>query len=199
MASLSDFSEADYAALAKWLGHRRSGITDIVELEGFLTAIVIGPRTVSPMAWLPKIWGGKAPKFASLEELNRFVALVMAYYNDLARWFALDPDRFEPTFYEHEAHGPRVVIVDEWCTGFLKGMRVDPKSWIPLKKAAPHLLKPLQLFGSPAGWAELEAGGEAKTHKHWSPKVAPAVRAIHQFWLRIRLAELQASGDQTTH
>ncbi len=32
---------------------------DIVTLDGFLTALAIGPRMVPPSVWLPLVWGGE--------------------------------------------------------------------------------------------------------------------------------------------
>ena len=186
---LTGFTDQDFEELDAWLMRRGKGIFDIVELEGFLTAIVIGPHTLSAMTWLPKVWGGKAAKFKDLEEMNRFIALIMGYYNDIVRWFEQDPGHFRPTFYENKSQGKRVIIVDEWCVGFLKGMRLDAAGWKPLKRERPDLLLPIELFGSPAGWRELEAGGHATLHKKWSPKIAPAVRAIHQFWVPFRAAQ----------
>jgi uncharacterized protein len=193
------FSDADHRQLDEWLTRRSQGITDIVELEGFLTAIVIGPNTLQPTRWLPKVWGGTQPKFKDLEELDRFVVLVMGYYNDIVAWFEQEPDRFEPTFYESNVGGKRILIVHEWCFGFLKGMRLDAAGWKPLKQSSPELLKPIQLFGSPAGWKQLKAGGDAKMHKTWSPKIAPAVRAIHQYWLPARLAAYQRATGRPVH
>ena len=122
---VTGFSEDDFAALDEWLARRRVGICDISELEGFLVALVIGPNTVQPMTWLPKVWGGRKPQFRDAEEFNRFVALVMGYYNDLVLWFEHVPGRFRPTLYETKYEGRRIQIVDEWCVGFLKWMRLD--------------------------------------------------------------------------
>ncbi|MGO9632560.1 MAG: UPF0149 family protein [Steroidobacteraceae bacterium] len=192
----SPFTDEDFEQLAAWLERRRAGITDIVELEGFLTPIVIGPNTLSPNAWLPKVWGGKAPKFKDLEEMNHFIALVMGLYNDLVLIFDQAPAEFRPTFYESKVRGRRVQIVDEWCVGFLKGMRIDRAGWTPLKRERPELLKPIELFGSLAGWRELAAGGEEKMHRRWSPKITPAVRSIHAYWVPHRIAqERQLRGD----
>lgn len=193
------FSEGAFEELDAWLLRRRIGITDIVELEGFLTALVIGPVTLNPMTWLPKVWGGKAPKFKNLEEMNRFIALVIGYYNDLVLRFESAPDRFQPTFYESRVAGRRVIVVDEWCFGFLKGMRVDAPSWKPMKAEHPELLRPLQLFGAPAGWKEIASGAGASIHRKWSPKVAPAVRAIHQFWMPYRRAQNRTSSGEAVH
>jgi len=52
-----------------------------------------------------------------------------------------------------------------------------------LKRERPDLLKPLQLFGTSAGFRELDAGGADKMHALWSPRIEPAVRDIHAFWL----------------
>ena len=173
-----------------------TGIVDIVELEGFLTALVIGPNLAPPTAWLPKVWGGKNPKFKDLEELNHFVALVMGLHNDLALVFDQAPDQFRPTFYETQVGGQRIQIVDEWCAGFLKGVRLDAAGWRALKRERPELLKPIELFGSKAGWRELEAGGEEKMHRRWSPKITPAVRAIHAYWIPHRIQTHRAiCGD----
>ena len=188
MISAPQFSQREFDALAEWLLRRGKGIYDIVGLEGYLTAVVIGPNTLSPLRWLPNVWGGAQPKFRDLNELNQFTGLVVGFYNDIALQFDRAPDRFIPTFYESKVDGKRVQVVYDWCVGFLKGMRLDAAGWKPLKQQRPDLLKPLQLFGTRAGWSELEAGGEEKMHRLWSRKIAPAVRQIHAFWLPHRRA-----------
>ncbi len=185
----SPFTDDEFEELDAWLLRRSTGTTDIVELEGFLTAIVVGPNTLSPNLWLPKVWGGKVPKFKDLAEMNHFIALVMGLHNELVLIFDQAPEQFCPTFYESKVGGRRIQIVDEWCVGFLKGMRLDSAGWKPLKRARPDLLKPIELFGSKAGWRELEAGGDEKMHRRWSPKITPAVRAIHAYWIPHRIAQ----------
>ena len=188
MNSLPQFSQREFDTLAEWLLRRGKGIYDIVGLEGYLTAVVIGPNTLSPLRWLPKVWGGAQPKFRDLDELNQFTGLVVSFYNDLALQFDHAPDRFRPTFYESRVDGKRVQVVDEWCVGFLKAMRLDAAGWKPLKQQRPDLLKPLRLFGTRAGWRELEAGGEEKMHRIWSRKIARVVRQIHACWVPHRRA-----------
>jgi uncharacterized protein len=192
----SPFTDDQFEELAAWLERRSKGIQDIVELEGLLTALVIGPNSVHPTSWLPKVWGGKDPKFKDIQELNHFVGLVMGLHNDLALTFDQAPEQFRPTFYESKVAGKRVQIVDEWCVGFLKGMRLDAAGWKPLKREQPELLKPIELFGSKAGWRELDAAGAEKMHRRWSPKITPAVRAIHTYWIPHRIVKhREFSGD----
>jgi uncharacterized protein len=151
------------------------------------------------MRWLPKVWGGKQPPFRNLDEMNQFLALVMGFYNDLVGWFELEPERIKPTFYERVVDGKRYRIVDEWCSGFMKGIRLDATAWKTLKRERPELLKPLELFGTRAGMRELAAGGAAAMHKKWSPKITPAVRAIHQFWLPQRIARHRDALGERAH
>jgi uncharacterized protein len=190
------FTEDDFRALDSWLQRRRTGFYDVVTLEGFLTAIVIGPNTLMPMMWLPKVWGGRQPRFKDLEEMNRFMMLVMGLYNAIVFQFESDPAGFEPTFYESKVGRKRVIVVDEWCVGFIKGTRLDAAGWKRLKHERPELLKPLQLFGTRAGWHELRAGGEVKMHTKWSVQVAPAVRGIYAFWLPHRRSQLPPGEDE---
>jgi uncharacterized protein len=193
------FSEDDFEQLSAWLLKRARGIFDIVTLEGFLTAIVIGPASISPMLWLPKVWGRGKPQFRNLEELNRFEALVMGLYNEIAGCFEHDPAAFEPSFYESPLNDRTVIIVDEWCDGFVKGMRVDAPGWKLLRAARPDLLEPMELFGTRAGWRRLEQGGEEAMHAKWSVRIAPAVREIHAYWLPHRRANLTLPGNSLRH
>ena len=193
-----EFSDEDLDTLGEWLMRRGKGFYDVVELEGFLTAIIIGPTTLSPLTWLPKVWGGKQPKFRDLEEMNRFLALVMGFYNSIVSWFENAPGEFEPTFYERKVGRRTYVIVDEWCFGFMKGVRLDAAGWKPLKRERPDLLKPLELFGTRAGFRELDAGGADRMHAQWSPRIAPAVREIHAYWLP-RRARAFAARDPHVH
>ncbi|MBS0379574.1 MAG: UPF0149 family protein [Proteobacteria bacterium] len=84
-----------------------------------------------------------------LDELNRFVALVMGFYNSIAVVFETAPSEFEPTFYESRVRGKKVIIVDEWCVGFIEGMRMDSSGWNLLRGERPAFLRPIELFGRP--------------------------------------------------
>jgi len=54
------FSDHDFDTLNEWLIRRPAGLLDIVELEGFLTAIVIGPNLLMPNIWLARPSGGSS-------------------------------------------------------------------------------------------------------------------------------------------
>ncbi len=65
-------------------------------LDGFFTALVIGPGTVLPSTWLPFVWdmsGRKEePKFETLEQAQRIVELLMKMMNSLVMKLSTYPD-----------------------------------------------------------------------------------------------------------
>jgi uncharacterized protein len=63
---------ADLEVLDNFLRSDRSPPESMMlsELDGFLTGIAIGPELIRPSEWLPLIWGGDSPEFASLDEAN---------------------------------------------------------------------------------------------------------------------------------
>lgn len=105
------FRNEDFDLLEAWLLRRSKSILDIVELEGFLTAVAIGPVTLMPSHWLPRILGGKSSGFRTEQEFGEFMRLVMGFYNHIITWFQNDPQRFEPTFYERRVKGKRILVV----------------------------------------------------------------------------------------
>ena len=50
-------------------------------LDGYLTALIVGPATPSSSRWLPLVWdmsgGGAEPEFESPEEAQHIMALLM--------------------------------------------------------------------------------------------------------------------------
>jgi uncharacterized protein len=66
------------------------------DLDGFLTAIVIGPELVMPSEWLPVIWEHEEPGFESTAHAESIIGLIMGRYNEIAAGFNADPEKFEP-------------------------------------------------------------------------------------------------------
>ena len=186
----SEFEELDDLLLSDDLPE---GCMDAVTLEGFLTAIAIGPVTVTPEHWLPQVFGSdpedSVPAFPSIKDFERVVKLIMRYYNSVLMIFNIGPEEFSPTFYIREVEGKTYTIVDEWCSGFLQGIALAGDAWQPLLGEQPGILRPFQLFATPEGWAELDAAeDEAAMHAQWSSKIEPTVHAIHAYWLPHREA-----------
>lgn len=136
-------------------------IVDLSELDGFLTTVVIGPTVVMPSRWLPAIWGGEMPPFASEEEAHRVTLWITRYLNSIAFEFQVAPREFMPLFNYREVDGQEYAIVEEWCYGFLRGVALMAEAWRVVEAREPELLGAIALFGSEAGWSAQDGMGEA--------------------------------------
>ncbi len=122
-------------------------------VDGFMTALIAGPRVVPPSEWLPAMFGdafGRA--FADPEDVQRAMGALMARWNVVAR--QLDPE----ALYEEPDRlrlAPLIGEIDEeararlaaegamseeeiaqlpppgavWAEGFLEAMRAFPGDW----------------------------------------------------------------------
>src|SRR4051812_34867589 len=97
-------------------------------MDGFLHAIAIGPTTLQPKLWLPKIWGTKElmPPMDSIEQLNHVLGLVMRHFNGIIAGLEKDPRQISPRWstatyaHDEQTHGD----AEMWAHGFVEGMRL---------------------------------------------------------------------------
>jgi uncharacterized protein len=163
--------------------HSPDDCMGLSDLDGFLTAIVVGPELIPPSEWLPVIWGGGEPKFETEEEMRTVLGTIMGRYNEIAECFNANPTEFEPIFLK----GPDgEVIASDWAGGFLDAVALRPEAWEPLTKhhKGGMMMMPLLLLN---GDAELDAGPDGVIHEDEflaeAPHMIPACIAdIHEFW-----------------
>ncbi|MBU1236826.1 MAG: UPF0149 family protein [Gammaproteobacteria bacterium] len=170
---------------------------DISMLDGFLTALAIAPENLPPSQWLPVVWGGSMA-WQSQAQADRMTTLVLRHANDILLYLRDEPDTFEPLLYEREHEGRTTAIIDEWCTGFVRGMALDEEGWRPLMEAeeGEDMLYPILLYGTEVGWAELEANPEiAARHDEYVASLGECVLAMLAWWLPVRKAKSTIRRD----
>jgi uncharacterized protein len=109
-------------------------------MDGFLTALLVGPATIGPSSdWLPTIWGGDqepAPApFASNQKRKRTTVLVLRHMRSIEAALSGPPDAWEPVFSVAElpgTQGEELADATDWCMGFLAAMDLAPDAWAPL-------------------------------------------------------------------
>lgn len=162
---------------------------DLSTLEGFLTAMVIGPSMVMPSKWVPWVWdhidGRVAPPFEDLDEANAMLGLVMRLYNSLIRRFQTDPEGFRPVCFDGAEWG-----ASEWCEGFLTGVGLDD-AWSPLLVGQPAWFRPFFRLGTDEGIRLTMQDEDAEL---WVDAIAPSLVKIHDFWLQRRQAASHPRG-----
>ncbi len=61
-------------------------------VDRFLHAVAVGPTTMHPKQWLPKIWSTKMmPPMDSIEQLNHILGLIMRHFNSIIAGLEGDP------------------------------------------------------------------------------------------------------------
>jgi uncharacterized protein len=139
--------------LSTWLGFLTSPIApkdamSPMELDGYLTGIVVSPDLLLPSRWLHRIWGENEPTFDSLDQTQTVIAAVMDHYNAIIA--ALDVGfkqieanktaDYRPLFLAGSGK-PNHDVVRAWVRGFGKAMALAPERWSSL--AEDERLQPL--------------------------------------------------------
>ncbi|OON63714.1 preprotein translocase [Massilia sp. KIM] len=165
-------------------------------LHGYLTAIAIGPESIMPAEWLPRVWGedGKsAPKWKNAKEEERVINQIMRFMNEILITFEVAPKDFEPLFVEHEVEGKSLIDAEAWCWGFCEGMELRPGSWDEVwESEIGELMRPLYLLGADEIEEEELAEVEDPFKAHQlALQVEANLPAIHRYWLTRRKAPVE--------
>ena len=162
---------------------------DITALDGFLTALAIGPGLPLPSRWMPVIWGGKGdPVAESAEQAHRIVSLIMRRMSMIGAMLGREPPAFEPILYEGEVEGGGTIVVAcDWCAGFLAGVELAFDDWQPLlgDQFDSAFFVPLVKLGTDEGRDEINAAEEPRAeYDKFVDLLAPCVVALDGYWKR---------------
>ncbi|MDP1870296.1 MAG: UPF0149 family protein [Gallionella sp.] len=166
---------------------------DISRLDGFFAALVLNPRLVMPSEYLPWIWdseeGEDAPGFASIEQANRIMALLMRYYNGVLD--AIAGNRFSPLFYTlAQGDGGKYYEAEGWAEGFMLGVFLFIEPWRAVFESEQESLSPMVLLGTQQGAELLEKSADVKqARKEAYDSIADAVAILYDYFTAQREAE----------
>jgi uncharacterized protein len=163
-------------------------------LDGYVTAIVAGPESISPLDWICPLLAidadafnhGDTPEFAA-------ISAVALRHNEISQILSTTPRQFEPM---HRRKPSGDVDPRPWCQGFYAAMQLKLSAWAPLLDArnVNHgLLRPILLHcrddqGRPL-LGPSRSGREAKHFLRNAYADTPAVvEALRQYWMPIRYA-----------
>jgi len=177
--------QIDLEELAEYLDSNLSpdGCMGLSDLDGYLTAIIVGPEFLMPSEWLPVIWGEEEPKFESTAHAEMIIGLIMGRYNEIITGFNSDPEEFEPIFWRRPTGE---VIVMDWAAGFLDAIETRGAAWGPLfgHSKATLLLEPLLIPGDDGEFDDERVPDDRWKEFYASrPDVTPnCVIGIYNFW-----------------
>jgi uncharacterized protein len=159
---------------------------DIVTLDGFLTALVVGPELVPPSLWLPTVWGGtNEPMFESSQQAERIIGLVLRRMNAINEMFGENTSGFEPLHYARETGDETHRLADDWCVGFMCAIELAGNAWEPLFDDETNrvLLMPILMLGTEEGQDEIEAAADpVAEYERALEMLELSVEAIDAYW-----------------
>ena len=127
--------------------HSPDNALGVSEIDGLLTALIIGPEMILPSDWLPVIWDHEQPSFTDAGEAEAVIGTIMGRYNEILSNLNGTPASANPVF-ERTPDGK--VLTADWCSGFVDGMRLRPAAWTPLvqDEECGELLTPVLALGA---------------------------------------------------
>lgn len=195
--SFARLSEAEFDELDHFLLYdvdtEEVMVMDMV--DGFMHAIAIGPTTIHPNQWLPKIWGTKEimPPMGSIEELNHMLGLVMRHFNSIIAGLDDDPREIRPCWSTMTYDGDERVYDDAegWSYGFVQGMRLCWEGWQPLLSTpqGKSWFRPIALLGEDNHSVDQdELTRTPAMRSALAQQIPQAVLDMHAHWLPVRIA-----------
>lgn len=165
-------------------------------LDGYLTAIAIGPTTLMPSEWLSGIWGPTpedAPAFESGDQAQRVFNLLLRHFNGILWSLENDPDSIAPLFSTRRVPGDPHEYLDaeSWAHGFMQGIKLSWSAWQPLfeDKQGQAWLRPLHLLGADEASEQEELLVRwPKQREELSEQIPDSIAAIYRYWLPYRRA-----------
>ena len=137
---------------------------NIVELDGYVAALIVCPHTIPPSEWLPGVWGSHID-FEDAEGTEETIAAVMGHYRRIARQLAESPEDYAPVMGVDAESGEDVW--EPWIGGFERGMRLRRAVWRQIarsddREAATSLNLIIALSDSCRGRSDLTEEDEEK-------------------------------------
>jgi len=157
------------------------------DLDGFLTAIAIGPELIMPSEWLPVIWGDDEPVFTDEAEMQGVLGGILSRYNQIRD--EITNGTFEPILWG-DADG--TAIGTDWAEGFMQGVGLRATKWERLLRSedgASLIFPILALCGDENGESllGLEPEEEDRIAAEAAALLPGCVMAIDDYWRRRKL------------
>lgn len=185
----------DLGLLEDFLFAEDSGLDqpmDVSMIDGFFCALVSGPHLISLARALPWVFdsehGEQQPALKDAAQMQQIKGVLMKQWQATAAELMSPHCAYEPLLGCRELDdGRQVFILDEWCAGYLLGMRLDPTAWLPLQVEQPAWFETLVRYGSEEGWRSMERQPPSDAeHEQAVAGLASQVLQIQRYWLARR-------------
>lgn len=165
-------------------------------LDGFLHALAIGPETVMPSRWLPKVWGqddgNMRPPTDDEKQVNHLLGLVMRHFNSIVFGFGQRPPFVEPLWgtTQYDALG-EFEDAEMWAYGFCEGVNLNRMAWQPMLSdpQGARWYRPIGLLGEDDFSPDQdELTRTPEQRQALAREIEGGLKKIHAYWLPLRNA-----------
>jgi uncharacterized protein len=101
-------------------------VSTIDGLDGYLTALIIGPRFIDPRLWMAALLGDTAIMATADTIEHAAIQAVVEHHNRLAKELSEQPELYRPMFRPHRNGGHDPLF---WWLGFAVGVQWAPRLW----------------------------------------------------------------------
>lgn len=171
-------------------------------LDGYLHAIAIGPETVVPSRWLPRVWGTGGtmmPPVTDIAQVNHLLGLVMRHFNSIVSGFEQSPPVLAPCWQTFQTGTDEFEDAESWAHGFTQGVKLSQAAWKPLfdDAAGRDWYRPIGLLGDEAYSDDQDALTRTPAQRAaLAAHIEASLVRIHAFWLPLRQAVEERKRSQ---
>lgn len=166
------------------------------QLDGYLTAIVVGPTCLNVSQWYVGIWGNRqedVPHFLNLHHAQHVMQLILRHYNGIAASLEQGADTHEPVLgcYRSEDGTHDIVDAETWAHGFMAGVALSRADWQPLfddPQGRAWLAPILYLADSDADTTPTPQADTLAVWDDLANQAQAAIAPIYRFWSPYRQA-----------
>jgi len=169
------------------------GAMNLSELDGFLACLAVGPQDIPESEWMPAVFGLTPLEFAARSYDPVLIDAIRAYRNEVAEDLR-DPDApdYMALLFAAPDGGHDGV---PWTCGFVAGIAMREKAWLPLMTSRQaHLTLPLLAFEPEdfdTGPDVLSPEEPALLRAHAMEVLSAMVAGVNRYW---RNRERKAAG-----
>ena len=189
---IAPLSEAELNELDRFLASDATSDQTLMldALDGYLTALAIGPGDLPMDTWYPGIWGPgaeHAPTFKDGEQALRISALILRH-RDGIRWaLEYDPDDIDSIFDTVTYHDKTREYLDGemWAYGFLQGVALNRDAWQALfdNSAAMDALMPIYILGVDDPTPDQQALSDTPAKREaLTQQFSASIAVLWRFW-----------------
>lgn len=172
----------------------RSRVDGASMLDGYLTAIVIGPCSIAPDEWFIDLLGDRGRIATAAGKTLAAITAIVARFNVISEGLSTAPNKHAPIF---EKTNDGMALPQPWCMGFLSAMRLRFDMWRPLLdlgRIDHGLMLPILLYcNDPLGRPLLgppREGPETEEFLRTTYRdISLVIPAIRDYWMPQRLQQ----------